>query len=69
MVVLHTCMNLEDPIKNKGARELTPLYVVFSEAKGQLTPKSVVEFCQNSNQFKLLSLSSLPAGMKKNNQK
>ena len=29
MVVLHTCKNEEDPIKNEGARVLTRLYVVF----------------------------------------
>ena len=41
MVVLHTCKNGEDPIKNEGARVLTRLYhlyVVFSDAQGQLTP-------------------------------
>ena len=61
----HSCMNKEDPIKNEGARVLTRLYIVFSEAQGQLTPKSVVEFCRNSNSSKLLWLSSLPARMKK----
>ena len=45
MVVLHTCKNEEDPIKNEGARVLTRLYHVFSDAQGQLTPKSAVEFC------------------------
>ena len=29
MVVLHTCKNEEDPIKNEGARAQTRLYVVF----------------------------------------
>ena len=52
MVVLHTSKN-EDPIKNEGARVLTKLYVVFSDAQEQLTPKSAVEFCQNSNSSKL----------------
>ena len=46
--------NEEEPIKNEGARVLTRLYVVFSDAQGQLTPKSVVEFCRNSNSSKLL---------------
>ena len=32
---------------NEGARVLTRLYVIFSDAQGQLTPKSAVEFCQN----------------------
>ena len=54
MVVLHTCKNEEDPIKNEDARVLTRLYVVFSDAQGQLTPKSAVEFCHNSNSSKLL---------------
>ena len=45
MVVLHTCENEEDQIKNKDTRVLTRLYVVFSDAQGQLTPKSAVEFC------------------------
>ena len=43
MVVLHTSKNEEDPIKNEGAKVLTRLYVVFSDAQGQLTPKSAVE--------------------------
>ena len=51
MVILHTCKNEEDPIKNEDARVLTRLYVVFSDAQGQLTPKSAVEFCRN---FKLI---------------
>ena len=49
MVVLHTCKNEEDPIKDGDARVLTRLYVVFSEVQGQLTPKSAVEFCRDSN--------------------
>ena len=49
IVVLHTCNNEEDPIKNEDARVLTRLYVVFSDAQGQLTPKSAMEFCRNSN--------------------
>ena len=52
MVVLHTCKNEDDPIKNEDARVLTRLYVVLSEAQGQLTPKSAVEFCRNSNSSK-----------------
>ena len=55
MVVLHTCKNEDDPIKkNEDATVLTRLYVVFSDAQGQLTPKSAVEFCRNSNSSKLL---------------
>ena len=51
MVILHTCKNEEDPIKNEDARVLTRLYVVFSDSQGQLTPKSAVEFCRK---FKLI---------------
>ena len=56
MVVLHTCKNEENPVKNEGARMLTRLYFVvcvfFPYAQGQLTPKSAVEFCRNSNSSK-----------------
>ena len=48
MVVLHNCNNEEDPIKNEDAGVLTRL-CCFSDAQGQLTPKSSMEFCQNSN--------------------
>ena len=54
MVSLVTCKNEEDPIKNEGPRVLTRLYDVFSDAQGQLTPKSAAEFCPNSNAFKIL---------------
>ena len=37
MVVLITCKNGEDPIKNEGARVLTTLNINFSETQGQLT--------------------------------
>ena len=52
-VVLLTCKNEEDLIKNESARVLTIFYIIFSDAQGQLTPKSAVEFCQNSNSSKL----------------
>ena len=41
MVVLVTCKNEEEQIKNKGARVLT-LNIDFSDAQGQVTPHSVV---------------------------
>ena len=63
MVVLPTYKN-EDLIKNEGARVLKRLYVVFSDAQGQVTQQSAVDLCRNSNSFKLLWLSSLPATMK-----
>ena len=36
MVVLLTCKN-EDPIKNRGARVFTTLYINFSDTQGQIT--------------------------------
>ena len=47
MVVLHTCKNEEDPIKNEDTKVLTRLYVVFfrrsraaySEISGGIPPK------------------------------
>ena len=65
MVVLVTCKNEEDPIKNEGARVVTTLSIDFSDPKGQLTPKSVMESCQNSNSSKLLWLVLLSARIKK----
>ena len=56
----------EDPIKNEGARVVTTLLIDFSHAQGKLTPKSVMEFSQNSNPSKLLCFTLLlPARMKK----
>ena len=56
MGVLLACKNEEDPIKNEGARVVTTLFIDFSHAHGQLTPKSVMESCQNSNPSKVLWL-------------
>ena len=44
---------------------VTTLVINFSDAQGQLTPKSVKESCQNSNSSKLLWLVLLPARMMK----
>ena len=52
--VLFICKYEEDTIKNEGARVLTRLYDVFSDAQGQLNPKSAAEFCPYSNSSKLL---------------
>ena len=54
IVRLHTCKNKEDPIKNEDSRVLTrfPHYKsmgLFSNARGQLTPQSVVKPGRNSN--------------------
>ena len=64
MVVLVTCKN-EDPIKIEGARVVTTLCIDFSDAQGQLTPKSEMESCQNSKSSKLLWLVWLSARMKR----
>ena len=56
MGVLVAYKNEEDPIKNEGAslRVVTTLFIDFSHAQGQLTQKSVMESCRNSNPSKLL---------------
>ena len=59
IAVLVICRIEEDSIKNKGARVVTTLFVDFSDAQGQLTPKSVMESCRNSNLSKLLLVSLL----------
>ena len=43
MGFLVACKNEDDPIKNEGARVVTKLFIHFSDAQGQLTPKSVME--------------------------
>ena len=53
MGLLVACKNEEDTIKNEGARVVTTLFINFSEAQGQLTPKSVIESCRNSNSSEL----------------
>ena len=47
MGLLVACKNEEDPIKNEEARVVKTLLINFSDAQGQLTPKSVMESCQN----------------------
>ena len=53
MAVLVACKNVEDPIKNKNVRVDTIVFIEFSDAQGQLTQKSVMESCRNSNMSKL----------------
>ena len=53
MGFLVDCKNEQDPIKDEGARVVTTIFIKFSDAQGQLTPKSVMESCQNSNSSKL----------------
>ena len=64
MVVLVTCKNEEDPIKNEGARVFTTVYIKFSDAQGQETPELVVVSGQNLNSSKLSCMSSSPARIK-----
>ena len=64
MVVLLTCKNKEDPIKNEGARVLTTLYINFSDPQGQITLELVVVSGRNFNSSKLSCMSSLPARMR-----
>ena len=59
-----TCKYEEDPIKNRGARVFTTLYLNFSDAQGQITPESVVVSGRNLNSSKLSCMSSLHARMR-----
>ena len=61
---LVTCKYEEDPIKNRGARVFTTLYVKFLDVQGQITLESVVVSGRNLNSSKFLCMSSLPARMR-----
>ena len=64
MVVLFTCKN-EDPIKNRGARVFTTLYINFSDVQGQITLVLVVVVSgRNLSSSKLSCMSLLPARMR-----
>ena len=65
MGLLVACKNEEDPIKNEGGRVVTTLFINFSDAQGQLIPKSVMESCPNSNSSELLWLVLLSTRIKK----
>ena len=64
MVVLLTCKNEEDPIKNRGAGLFTTLYINFSDVQEQITLVLVVVSGRNLNSCKLSCMSSLPARMR-----
>ena len=64
MHVLVTCQYEEDPIKNRGARVFTALYINFSDAQEQITLELVVVSGRNLNSSKLSCMSSLPARMR-----
>ena len=63
MVVLITCKNEEDPIKNEGTRVFTTLYIDFLDTQGQKTLGLVVSG-RIFNSSKLSCISSLSAKMK-----
>ena len=65
MGLLVACKNEEDPIKNEGARVVKTLFINFSDAQGELTLKSMMESCPNSNSCEILWLVLLSARMKK----
>ena len=64
MNVLVTCQYEEDPIKNRGTRVFTTLFINFSDAQGQITLELVVVSSPNLNSSKLICMSSLPARMR-----
>ena len=64
MDVLITCKYEIDPIKNRGARVFTTLYLNFSDAQEQITQESVVVSGRNLNSSKLSCMSSLLARMR-----
>ena len=64
MVVLLTCKNEEDPIKNRGARVFTTLYINFSDVQRQITLVLVVVSGRDLNSSKLSCMSSLTERMR-----
>ena len=65
VVILVTCKNEEDPLKNKDARVATTQNMDFSNIQGQITPQSEVGSGRNSNSFKMLRMSLLLPRIKK----
>ena len=61
MDFLVTCQYEEDPIKNRGARVFTTLFINFSDAHGHITLELVVVSGRNLNSSKLSCMSLLPA--------
>ena len=64
MVVLVTCKNEENMIKNEDTRVFTKLYINFSDAQGQITLELFVLSGRNLNSSKLSCMSLLPARMR-----
>ena len=63
MPVLVICKFEEDPIKTEGA--IDRIHNIFSDAQGQVTPKSMDGYGQNSNSSEILCMSWLPASVMK----
>ena len=66
MICIVTFKSEEDPSKNEGTRVVRTFLSLkslsmgnFTDAQGQLTPKSFVRSCRISNPFKILWLSLL----------
>ena len=64
MVVLLSCKNEEDPIKNRGARVFTTSCINFSDVQGQITVVLVLVSGRNLNSSKFSCMSSLPVRMR-----
>ena len=66
MVVLVTCQNEEDPLKNKDAtcRLATTQNMDFSNTQGRITLQSEVGSSRNSNSYEMLWPSLLLPSMK-----
>ena len=65
VVILVTCKNEEDPLKNKDARVATTQNMDFSNTQGQITPQSEVGSGRNSNSSEILWMSLLLPRIKK----
>ena len=46
MGLLVACKNEKDPIQNEGARVVTILFINFSDAQWQVTPKSIMDLAE-----------------------
>ena len=65
VVILVTCKNVEDPLKNKDARVATTQNIDFSNTQGQITSQLEVGSGRNSNSFEMLWMSLLLPRIKK----
>ena len=65
VVILVTCKNEEDPLKNKDAKVAKTQNIDFSNTQGQITLQSEIGSGRNSNSSEILLLSMLSARMKK----